>query len=380
MSDALQPEEHTPDSAPERAVRSLENVQIDDLFRLLIRKKASDLHIAVGLPPVLRVQGKLLQAPYEDFTPEITRRMADQFLNDSQRRTLHTDGELNFNYFFERAHVFRASFFFDRGTIAAAFRLLSQPIPTIASLELPPLVADLSTMPHGLVLLTGHTGSGKLGIIAAMIDHINSSRSEHIVTIEDRINYFHLNKMSVIRQREVGVDTRDVATALESLRFQNVDVVVIETLHDLEKLRTALSLANDGHLVMASLSTVSATSTVDRYIESFPTEEQDNIRLLLSNNLRGVVCSQFVPRADSSGVVLAMEMMLATPEIRQMIRDSKTDEIESVITNSLRLGMRTMDQSLCDLCLAGTITRDAALAWSMNRIDLEELMGVTNAV
>lgn len=375
MSDVVSnSEESVPPPKPAYKVRSLEGVHIDDFLQLLIKKKASDLHLTVGLPPVLRVQGKLLQAPYEEFTPEITRRMVHQILTEEQKRTLDTHLELDFNYFLNRTHIFRASFFHDLGTIAAAFHLLSQPIPTLASLELPPLVEGLTHMPSGLLLVTGPGGSAKEEVVAAIIDHINNNFSKHIVIIEDYPRYFHIHKYSVVQQREIGRDTPNIATALRSLQSQDADVVMIKSLRDLETMRTALLLANDGCFVIASMATVSAETTVHRYIESFPVEEQAEVRLLLSNNLRGVICAQNIPKANGTGRVIAVEVMIATPDIRSLIRESKTDQIKSTIESSAHLGMQTMDMSLSDLCLAGTITRDMAMAVCPNRIDMEKLL------
>lgn len=229
-------------------------------------------------------------------------------------------------------------------------------------------------MPSGLILITGPGSYGKDEVIAAIIDHINNNFSKHIVTIEYYPGYFHIHKYSVVQQREIGCDTLSIATALQSLQFQDVDVVMLESLRNLETMRAALSLANEGCLVIASIATLSAQTTVQRYIESFPVEEQAEISLLLSNNLRGVVCVQSVPKADGSGRVIAAEAMLATPDIRGVIRESKTDQIKSIVESSAHLGMQTMDMSLRDLCLAGTITRDMAMAVCPNRIDMEKLL------
>ncbi|MBC7808864.1 MAG: PilT/PilU family type 4a pilus ATPase [Akkermansiaceae bacterium] len=344
-----------------------------------MRYKASDLHIAVGLPPVLRVHGRLLQTPYEPLTPEDTRRMADQFLTKAQQHSLKTLREFDFNYFSGPLHVFRASFFHDRGTIAGAFRLLSRPIPTIASLEIPPVIENLCGLTSGLILVTGATGSGKNELVAAMIDSINSSNSRNIVAIEDRTEYFHPPKLSVIRQREIGQDVLNVAAALCGLRSQDADVVVVETLRDLETMRTALALASNGRLVFASIATVSAASTVDRLIESFPENEQDAIRLDLSNSLQAVLCTQLIPNANGIGKIMAQEIMIVRPEIREMIRQSMTDRIPSFIeSQDNHDGMQTMAMSLRDLYLAGRITRDMAIARSMNRIEMEGLLSRTD--
>lgn len=375
MSDVVSSsEESVPPPKPAYKVRSLEGAHIDEFLHLLIKQKASDLHLAVGLPPVFRVQGKLLQAPYEELTPEITRRMVHQILTEEQKRALDTQLEFDCTYFLNRTHIFRASFFYDLGTIAAAFHLLSQPIPTLDSLELPPLVEKLTHMPSGLIFVTGPGGSAKDEVIAAIINHINNNFSKHIVMIEDYPGYFHIHKYSVVQQREIGRDTPNIATALHSLQYQDADVLMIETLRDLKTMRTALLLANDGCFVIASMATVSAETTVHRYIESFPVEEQAEIKLLLSRNLRGVVCAQSVPKADGLGRVIAAEVMVATPDIRSLIRESKTDQIKSAIESSAHLGMQTMDMSLRDLCLAGTITRDMAMARCMYQTDLERFL------
>ena len=355
-------------------IRSLAGVTIRDLLDLVIRFKASDLHIAVGLPPVLRVHGRLLRTPYEPLTPEDTRRMTDEFLTGAQQHSLKTLREFDFTYFGGRSHIFRASFFHDRGMIAGAFRLLSKPIPSLASLEIFPVIKNLCGLTNGLILLSGATNSGGKELVAAMLDEINGNSSRHIVTIEDRIEYYHSPKQSVVRQREIGTDALDVANALRGLRDLDADVIVIERLDDLRVMRTALALANNGSLVFASMATVSATSTVNRFIESFPEEEQDAVRLDLSNVLQAVLYTQLVPSADGTEQIMAQETMVFSPEIRDLIRQAKADQIWSFVENRGHVGMQTMDMSLRDLFLAGRITRETAIFRSMNRIEMEELL------
>jgi twitching motility protein PilT len=354
--------------------RSLEDAHIDELLHIVYETKgSSDLHIAVGLPPVLRVDGNLLQAPYEAFTPQTSQRICYDILTDEQIQKFESTLELDFSYSLGRVCRFRVNLFRDRGTVAAAFRTIPTKIPTIDDLQLPPIVEKMTHMKRGLILVTGPTGSGKSTTLAAMLNHINAHRSEHILTIEDPIEYLHSHKMSVINQREIGQDTKAFSNALRAALREDPDVILVGEMRDLETMSLAVSAAETGHLVFATVHTNSAASTVDRIVDSFPPGQQEQIRLQLSNNLQAVFTQQLLPRI-SGGRVCIQEIMIATPAIRNLIREAKAHQITSMIQTSGNVGMQTMDMCLRDSYLKGIITRDMALERAMNRSELENMI------
>lgn len=355
-------------------LRSLEDAHIDELLHLVHDTKgASDLHIAVGLPPVVRVDGKLLMAPYEAFTPQTSQRIVYDILTDEQIQKYESTFELDFSYALGRTSRFRVNVFRDKGTVAAAFRTIPTKIPTLADLNLPAVVEKLTHITRGLILVTGPTGSGKSTTLAAMINSINLGRSEHIITIEDPIEYLHSHKMSVINQRELGQDTKTFPNALRAALREDPDVILVGEMRDLETMQMAVSSAETGHLVFATLHTNSAATTVDRIVDSFPPGQQEQIRLQLSNNLQAVMCQQLLPRIGG-GRSCAQEIMIATPAIRNLIREAKAHQITSMIQTSGALGMQTMDMCLRDLVVRGQITRDLALQRAMNRTELENML------
>ena len=362
-----------PRGATSRA-RSLDDTHIDELLQLVVSKGSSDLHIAVGLPPVIRVDGKLLQANYEAFTHQTSQRVVYDILTDEQIQKFESQFELDFSYALGRSARFRVNVFRDKGTVAAAFRLIPTKIPTVQDLGLPPVVEKLTHVTRGLILVTGPTGSGKSTTLAAMVNAINMSRSEHIITIEDPIEYLHQHKMSVINQRELGQDTKTFPNALRAALREDPDVILVGEMRDLETMQMAVSSAETGHLVFATLHTNSASTTVDRIVDSFPPGQQEQIRLQLSNNLQAVLAQQLLPKNNMPGRVCVQEIMLATPAIRNLIREAKAHQITSMIQTSGNLGMQTMDQGLRDAYLKGFITRDMALAKAMNRTDLENMI------
>lgn len=360
-------------ASPQR-LRSLEDAHIDELLHLVVEQNASDLHLAVGLPPVLRVDGKLLQAPYESFTPQTSQRIVYDILTDEQIQKFESTFELDFSYALGRSSRFRVNVFRDKGTVAAAFRQIPTKIPTIQDLNLPAIIEKLTHTTRGLILVTGPTGSGKSTTLAAMINSINSTRSEHIITIEDPIEYLHNHKMSVINQRELGQDTKTFPNALRAALREDPDVILVGEMRDLETMQMAVSSAETGHLVFATLHTNSASSTVDRIVDSFPPGQQEQIRLQLSNNLVAVLCQQLIPRNNMPGRICAQEIMIATPAIKNLIREAKAHQITSMIQTSGGIGMQTMDMCLRDLYMKGVISRDMALTRAMNRSDLENMI------
>jgi len=363
-----------PQQAPAQRMASLEDAHIDELLTLTVQTKATDLHIAVGLPPVLRVDGELKQAPYEAFTPNVSQRMVYDILTDEQIQKFESTYELDFSYALGRTSRFRVNVFRDKGTVASAFRVIPTKIPTLGDLGLPAVIEKLTHLKRGLILVTGPTGSGKSTTLAAMINAINAGRSEHIITIEDPIEYLHQHKMSVINQRELGQDTKTFPNALRAALREDPDVILVGEMRDLETMQMAVSSAETGHLVFATLHTNSAASTVDRIVDSFPPGQQEQIRLQLSNNLQAVLCQQLLPRASGTGRICAQEIMIATPAIRNLIREAKAHQITSMIQTSGAIGMQTMDMCLRDLYMKGVISREMALSRAMNRTDLENMI------
>jgi len=366
----------SPDAQPAAAVRPkpLEEAHIDDMLRLVVEKGASDLHISVGIPPIIRVDGQLLPTNYEKVTPQDSQRLIYDILTDEQIQRFETTYELDFSYTLGKLSRFRVNVYRDRGNVAMAFRVIPSRIPTIRELGLPPVLEELTRLPRGLILVTGPTGSGKSTTLAAMINQINSERSVHILTIEDPIEYLHTHRFSVINQREVGQDTKSFANALRAALREDPDVILVGEMRDLETMQMAVSAAETGHLVFATLHTNSAATSVERIVDSFPPGQQEQVRLQLSNNLQAILCQQLLPRANQPGRICAMEIMTASPAIRNLIRENKAHQITSMIQTSANLGMQTMDQSLRDLYVRGLITFEVAMERAMNPPELEKMI------
>ncbi len=352
----------------------LDDAHIDDLLRAMHEKGASDLHIAVGIPPIIRVDGDLVPMPWEKMSPQAAQRLIYDILTDEQIQRFETDFELDFSYQLARIARFRVNVFRDKGNCAMAFRQIPQKIPTLKDLQLPPVLEELTKLPRGLVLVTGPTGSGKSTTLAAMIGHINNEESKHIITIEDPIEYLHTHKFSVINQREVGQDTKEFKNALRASLREDPDVILVGEMRDLETMQMAVSAAETGHLVFATLHTNSAATSVERIVDSFPAGQQEQVRLQLSNNLQAILCQQLIPRANQPGRACALEIMRASPAIRNLIREAKAHQITSMIQTSANLGMQTMDQCLRDMYVRGTISLDEALRRAMNPTELEKMI------
>ena len=352
----------------------LDDAHLDDLLRAMVDKGSSDLHIAVGIPPVVRVDGALVPIPFEKVSPQHSQRLIYDILTDEQIQRFETDLELDFSYQLARIARFRVNVFRDKGNVATAFRQIPQKIPTLQQLGLPPVLEDLTRLPRGLILVTGPTGSGKSTTLAAMINQINTEESKHIITIEDPIEYLHTHKFSVINQREVGQDTRMFKNALRAALREDPDVILVGEMRDLETMQMAVSAAETGHLVFATLHTNSAATSVERIVDSFPGGQQEQVRLQLSNNLQAILCQQLIPRVNQPGRVCCLEIMRASPAIRNLIREAKAHQITSMIQTSANLGMTTMDQSLRDLYLRGIIALDEAMQRAMNPTELEKMI------
>lgn len=363
-----------PEVAAAARPQPLEDAHVDDLLRSVVEKGGSDLHISVGVPPIIRVDGQLLPTNYEQVTPQESQRLVYDILTDDQIQRFETTYELDFSYSLARLSRFRVNVYRDRGNVASAFRVIPSRIPTLQDLGLPPVLQDLTRLPRGLILVTGPTGSGKSTTLAAMINQINNERSVHILTIEDPIEYLHSHKFSIVNQREVGGDTLAFSNALRAALREDPDVILVGEMRDLETMQMAVSAAETGHLVFATLHTNSAATSVERIVDSFPPGQQEQVRLQLSNNLQAILCQQLLPRANQPGRICSMEIMTASPAVRNLIRENKAHQITSMIQTSANLGMQTMDQSLRDLYLRGAITYELAMERAMNPPELEKMI------
>jgi twitching motility protein PilT len=363
--------------SPPRRVR---DVHMDDLLTIAIDRRASDLHITAGVPPMLRVDGELIPMfEFEPLTPPETQRAMYDIMTADQIQRFETSLELDFSYAMGQRARLRVNVYRDKGTVAATMRLIPARIPHLEELGLPPILKEMARKPRGLILVTGPTGSGKSTTLAAMIHQINNERSVHIITIEDPIEYLHHHRKSIINQRELGQDTRSFDNALRAALREDPDVVLVGEMRDLETIATAITCAETGHLVLATLHTNSASQTVDRIIDVFPPGQQDQIRYQLSSNLEAVLCQQLLPRQDGTGRVCAMEVMIAIPPVRSMIRDNKTHQLTTIIqTNGDRktyeTSMQTMDQSLKGLVASGIITEAVAMSRAVNRMELIQML------
>ena len=349
------------------------------LSELLARAAArggSDLHLTAGAPPHVRVRGTLEpQADLEPLTPADTQRVIYGGLTAAQRQRFEETRELDVAFGIEGVGRVRANVFRQRGSVAAVYRLVPDRIQGLERLGLPPVVAELAGRPHGLVLVTGPTGSGKSTTLAALIDRINRERRGHVLTIEDPIEHVHPHRRSIVNQREVRGDTAGFAPALRAALREDPDVVLIGEMRDLETAEAALRIAETGHLTLATLHTGSAAHAVGRVIDLFPAHQQQQVRTQLSLVLEGVVCQALVPAAGGSGRVCAVEVLIATPAVRNLIREDKAHLIYAAMQAGRRQrGMRTMTQALADLCRQGRVTREEALGHAANREELESLL------
>jgi len=340
----------------------------------VVEYNSSDLHLAVGLPPIIRIDGELKKTRYEELSAPVAQRIIYDILTDDEIQRFETELELDCSYSLSDIARFRVNVFRDRGTVAGAFRLIPRQIPTIQELGLPAVLEDLARRVRGLLLVTGPTGSGKSTTLAAMINQINTERPEHIVTIEDPIEYLHDHKKCIINQREVGHDTHSFQNALRSALREDPDVLLVGEMRDLETIKLAITCAETGHLVMATLHTNNAAESVDRMIDVFPAQEQEQIRVQLSNNLLAILSQQLLPRAGQPGRIAAIEVMIASAAIRNLVRENKAHQITSIIQTSAEAGMQTMDQALRDLYKQSLITYEVAMRRAQNPAELEKLI------
>ena len=342
----------------------------------MVELRASDVHLTAGSPPVMRLRGKI--SPVEGFEPlsnQQTRDVVYSILNDDQRKRFENNRQLDFAYAIPSVARFRVNCYFQRGAISAAFRYVPQDIPTLETLALPPVLHEFTRKPRGFVLVTGPTGSGKSTTLASIIDVINRDREDHILTIEDPIEFLHNHQRSIVNQREIGADADNFALALKAALRQDPDVILVGEMRDLETISTALTAAETGHLVFATLHTQSTSQTVDRIIDVFPPEQQSQVRMQLSIALQGIVTQQLLPTADGQGRVVGTEVLIPTPAIRNLIREGKTHQIYSAIQTSGAQGMQTMDADLARLVRANKITHALAEQRAAVPEELRRLLG-----
>lgn len=337
-------------------------MELISLLKEAIKSGASDLHISRDVAPTIRVDGELRFLEYPRLTPTECMRLIYSVLNDEQRARFEREWELDFSLDIERIGRFRANIHRQRGSVEGAFRIVQENIRGIKELGLPPIVSEFARKDNGLIIITGPTGSGKTTTMAAMIDQINRERRCVIVTIEDPIEYIHRPQSSIVKQREVYSDTKSFAGALRHVLRQDPNVICVGEMRDLETIQTALTAAETGHLVIATLHTPDAVQTVDRIVDVFPPHQQQQVRIQLANTLQGIVAQQLLPIAGGGGRVVAVEILVATIAVRKVIRSAKTEQLTTLIQTSYDQGMVTMDKSLKDLYLKGLITYDTAIS------------------
>jgi twitching motility protein PilT len=347
-------------------------MHIDDLLRMVVQRDASDLHLRAGEPPILRIHGDLKRTDLPRLTAEDVKNLLYAILNEERRQRFERDKELDLSYEVPGLARFRVNMFWQQRCVGAALRLIPFRIRTIDELLMPPAVKDLCMRPRGLLLVTGPTGSGKSTSLAAMIDHINTHKRCHIMTIEDPIEYMHHDKLSIINQRELGVDTHSFADALRHVMRQNPDVILVGEMRDLETIHLAITAAETGHLVMSTVHTQDAPQTIDRIVDVFPPEQQQQIRMQLSVVLLGVLSQTLLPNAQGTGRVAAFELMVATPSVRNLIREGKTHQLYMDIQTGAEFGMQTLDSCLLNLVRKGLVDFEDAIAKSSNPRDFEQ--------
>ena len=348
---------------------------LPDLLKQTVELSGSDLHLSIGSPPQVRVHGELRKLQHPELTPADTKSLSYAVLTDAQKKRFEEMLELDFSFGIRGVARFRCNMFNQKGAVGAVYRQIPEKIRTFEELALPAVLAKMAERPRGLVLVTGPTGSGKSTTLAAMIDKINIERHGHILTVEDPIEYLHHHKNCLINQRELHSDTQSFTNALRAALREDPDVVLIGEMRDLETVESALRIAETGHLTFGTLHTNSASSTINRIIDVFPSHQQSQIRTQLSLVVEGIVCQSLLPRADGKGRVVSLEILVPTPGIRNLIREDKVHQIYSAMqTGQEKLGMQTMNQSLATLYLRRTITLDTALTASSNREELQEMI------
>src|SRR5437868_10914768 len=356
------------------------DLDFSEVLLEVLDRRASDLHLTAGAPPMLRVRGRL--APMEGYpalTPTDTREIVYSILSNAQRQKLENNWQLDFAYQLPATARFRVNAYFQRSAVGAAFRLIPFDVVPLERLGLPAAVAEFANRPRGLVLVTGPTGSGKSTTLASLIDVINATREEHIMTVEDPIEFLHHHKKCIVNQRELGSDAISFAEALKGALRQDPDVILVGEMRDMETIGTAITAAETGHLVFATLHTQDTPQTIDRIIDVFPAEQQGQIRAQLSVALQGIMTQTLLPTADGSGRCVAVEVLIPTPAVRNLIREAKSHQIYSVLQTGGAHGMQTMDAALAGLVRAGKITQQMAESRAHAPDELRRLLGSPSA-
>ncbi len=352
-------------------------MHIDNILQKGVEKKVSDIHLTAGLPPAYRISGDLRPDQEQELLqPEQTDLLARQMMSEEQWEEFQERGDFDFSYSIPDLGRFRVNAFKQRGKVALVLRLINSEVLTFQQLGLPPVLKELAMKPKGLVLVTGPTGSGKSTTLTALIDAINSERRHHIITLEDPIEFLHQHKKSIVNQREVGPDSKSFAAALKSALRQDPDVILVGEMRDLETISTAVTAAETGHLVFATLHTSSAASTVDRIIDVFPAHQQQQIRVQLAATIQGIIAQQLIPKLDGKGRVAAMEILVATPAIRNLIREGKTHQLLSQLQTGGRHGMQALDNCLRNMAMQKAITVEEALSRATDSEALARNLGV----
>ena len=350
-----------------------------DILIEVMESGASDLHLTAGVPPMIRERGRLRPLNRPVLSSQDTREIVYSILTNDQRKRLESDWQIDFSYSVPGRARFRVNAYFQRASIGAALRLIPTSMPALEQLGLPPVLLDFTKKPRGLVLVTGPTGSGKSTTLAAMLDRINRERHEHIMTVEDPIEFLHTHKSCIVNQRELGADAHSFGLALKAALRQDPDIILVGEMRDLETISTALTAAETGHLVFATLHTQDTAQTVDRIVDVFPPEQQHQVRVQLSVALQGIVTQQLLPTADGRGRVCACEILVPTPAVRNLIREGKTHQIYSALQTGGAHGMQTMDAALVALVRQGKISRELAEGRSSTPEELRRLMGHVHA-
>ncbi len=354
-------------------------LQIQQLFKVMVESGASDLHLTVGTAPGMRISGDVVRVKVGALTPDDTKRLVYQILTEKQKAELEKNLELDFSFGVKGLARFRANVFYSKGAVAAVFRQIPSLIPDFDALGLPKVLLDIVNVSNGLVLVTGPTGSGKSTTLAALIDRLNSTLPGHIITLEDPVEFVHQHKMSLVNQREIGADTLSFGKGLKSLLRQDPDIVLVGELRDVETIEAALTIAETGHLVFGTLHTNSTVQTINRIVNVFSHEQQEQIRTLLSFVLQGVIAQQLVPKIPK-GRAAVQEILRITPAIRNLIREDKIHQIYSQMQiGQEESGMTTMNQSLKKLLDGGVITSETAMAYTNNPEELQRMMGLSGA-
>ncbi|TMK64028.1 MAG: type IV pilus twitching motility protein PilT [Actinobacteria bacterium] len=351
------------------------NFDFADILIEVIEAGASDLHLTAGSPPMIREKGRLSALDYPQLTPQDTREIVYSILNNEQRKRLETDWQIDLSYSVPNRARFRVNAFFQRASVGAVMRTIPSEIPKLEDLGLPSVLEDFTRKPRGFVLVTGPTGSGKSTTLAAMLDMINQERHEHILTIEDPIEFLHRHKNCIVNQRELGTDATSFAEGLKAALRQDPDVILVGEMRDLETMSTALTAAETGHLVFATLHTQDTAQTVDRIVDAFPPTQQHQVRVQLSIALQGIVTQQLLKTADGSTRVCACEVLVPTPGVRNLIREGKSHQIYSALQTGASHGMQTMDAALVDLVRRGKISQQMAERRSSTPDELKRLIG-----